>query len=474
MATATGFPIEIPIITRSVVASLARTSPAENTFLVPQLQLLRALDAGTSEGDPCDTVRTYACDWWNAGQTPGMHTLLGPDTQAACLEHHQQYCDLSPGTTTYEKPAYSWAATGNAAAMSCPTCPALNSIVVAVVDELRQLRLQADALDTLLDTECGLSNRRTAGAHSLFSAAILKDTGSEGKFPIKVAGTVRKAKKGPEVVERVGKEAGEGLKRLQELPDMKWTSGVALSHLDLIDMMGSAYNNRLEETHSGYDSELPDGTLTGVDSDAPPVRGKARKERFDALSPDIVDPPTLGLEDIPTVFQIYPLAQRNTDDRLQEALQERMPMMKLPKYRKNPPIVRRPVTPPQEITSLHIPLPPTMSFPTTKGMATSAQVTADDIANIWASSDDETPTAGSAPQLAAINVSDLAAAWSDDEATSAQETGDIGNIGIGDLADAWKDDESDASDRPAGTIGLKDMVAAWDNESNDGNPYYQF
>jgi hypothetical protein len=94
----------------------------------------------------------------------------------------------------------------------------MRAIVTAACDELRELRQVVDSLESFFDMEYELSNRRAAGAYSLFTLAELKgmkegeiavdaETGIQQANPSAqpqlVAGSVRQPKKGPEVVKRV-------------------------------------------------------------------------------------------------------------------------------------------------------------------------------------------------------------------------------------------------------------------------------
>jgi hypothetical protein len=77
MALATGFPLDIPILTRSLAAcNLARGLP-----LVLDFKVLEALDCGTDLADPSSLVHQYECDWWRGTVEPGDDGLLGPNSE---------------------------------------------------------------------------------------------------------------------------------------------------------------------------------------------------------------------------------------------------------------------------------------------------------------------------------------------------------------------------------------------------------
>jgi len=70
-------------------------------------------------------------------------------------------------------------------------------------------------------------------------------------------------------------------------------------------LAGAAYNGKLEETNSGYNTELADGTKTGEDS--PDPVHPTSSAIFETLSPDIMDVRLLGDGEIPHLFNFYPL-----------------------------------------------------------------------------------------------------------------------------------------------------------------------
>jgi hypothetical protein len=88
---------------------------------------------------------------------------------------------------------------------------------------------------------------------------------------------------------------------------MKWTSGVDLDENDLQDLMGSRYNARLEDLHSGYNTDLLASTISGYDSPSPgPI---SSNPMFDELSQDVIVPSELSPGEIPTNFYHHPLRQ---------------------------------------------------------------------------------------------------------------------------------------------------------------------
>ena len=170
--------------------------------------------------------------------------------------------------------------------------------------------------------------------NALFSLAIIKEmakeavpydaeTGIQAADPVKAdGGTIRQPKKGLEVVECIRAQAARELQDFQNRPNTKWTWGADLEIKDLLEMAGAVYNNQQHWSHLGYDTELADGLVTGVDTPPPSLPG--RHWKCEALSTNIIDVPPLTEDEIPAIFNYYPLAHRrlsDTDSELAKALQ---------------------------------------------------------------------------------------------------------------------------------------------------------
>jgi len=140
----------------------------------------------------------------------------------------------------------------------------------------------------------------------------------------------------------------------QSRSNLKWTWGVDLEIEDLQDLMGSRYHGRLKQSHSGYDTDLSDGSVTGSHSDYPgPL---PQRPVFDELSSDIKEPSELALVDIPHIFQHHPLQQTGIQGTaISKILEHRMADHGLRQGRKT---VLLPVVPMPDMTSFTVPSPP--------------------------------------------------------------------------------------------------------------------
>jgi hypothetical protein len=266
----------------------------------------------------------------------------------------------------------------------CDTCPALRAYAGVACDELRELRQRVDAMETHFDVEEKDSGRRATGFHSLMQTAELKEmeygavakdaeTGQEEEIPpakpFFVAGTIRQPRKGAMVAEKVRQDAELDLADFQARPSLKWTYGTDVEDKDLHDVMGSKYNGELDGSHSGYDTDLELGTVTGEDSPSP--TGRLRDTSFEELGTDIINPPELLPEDVPTIFRCFSFALGTDLARImaQKFTKQRQ------KHGKKAHIIRRPWTPDLDITAFSV--PPSVAHESTAGTSwkTFAQAT---------------------------------------------------------------------------------------------------
>jgi len=178
LAAATGYPLEIPILIRSLATCMFMTPTAEHVVLDLDFKVLQVLDAGTAIGNPLAVVEKYACDWWLRIAPPREDgAFLDTATMHDCLQEHRQFTKYIAPKITFDKPGYTWSWRLHAKGTQdgqCEECRPMRAIVAATCDELRELRQVVDSLESFFDVECKLSNRRARGAYSLFTSAELK------------------------------------------------------------------------------------------------------------------------------------------------------------------------------------------------------------------------------------------------------------------------------------------------------------
>jgi len=235
MASATGFPINIPILTRSLVASIFKTRVDVGEPFGLDFSILKTLDAGTLAGDPSALMDRYKFDWWHSTSPPFPTEILCSPTLSQCLETHRQFTTQFESVTTFEKQSYLWGRglhLDGPGDEQCCVCLRLRAIAIGAYDEFWQLWQMVDALETQYDVERDLTNRRTASFHTMFEAAVVKETEADGLLfdsssgicqewaAVKdVFGMIRQPKKGPEIVRRVREAAEHDLRHFQSRPE---------------------------------------------------------------------------------------------------------------------------------------------------------------------------------------------------------------------------------------------------------------
>lgn len=156
--------------------------------------------------------------------------------------------------------------------------------------------------------------------------------------------------------------AKKDLWNFQFQPDLKWTWGVDLDSADLVDLARAAYNNQKDMTHSGYDTELADGSKTGADSPDPVLLSSYEGAVFNPLSVDVMPIPLLAKEDIPDIFNFYPLCKhQNPPSELAEVLEHHYICQACSRGHNIhfQPVLQRLSTPDLDITTFSVPAPPT-------------------------------------------------------------------------------------------------------------------
>ena len=383
-AASTGCPVEIPALTRSLAAFLFGRPQSRKSSFGLDFKMLQLLDVGTLPGDPGAVVERYEHDWWIGSPSDGFRSTFNSSTLHVCLGLHRKIAKYVPSATTYEKHLYGW---GRGILFptqerdQCQNCQRMHGIVTAATDELRELRTMVDGFETYLDVERRLVERRASGLHGLIQAAELKetetgamgmdaDTGIQQRTSVAppefVPGAVRRPKKGPEVVKRVRQAAVADLAAFQSRPNLKWTWGTDLEIADLKDLLGSGFNNALDGSHSGYDTSLRVGCLTGDFSDTVPFSDSSDDlVVFDVLSPDIIEPRELEPMEIPTLFNHFPFARRYApDSEFVDNVAAGFAAYNSEDSMDKAPIIERSATPDLEITTFVVPhLPLSTSFP---------------------------------------------------------------------------------------------------------------
>jgi len=287
MATATGQHLEIPIVIRSLVTSLALI-PKDNLPVPFDSGFVALLEAGTSDEEFGRVVKTYANTWWNKAQVPIYSSLLNADNLHACLDHHEEQLlksneprkRLEPQnveiTVPYQLPHLVPEGGSEGAEFQpitfelrnsdpvvekCQHCAKNNCIILGglcatLFTEIQAMRAFASATAESSRAEVSVAGRRCAGFYRLHERVQEKELLSES---MTVEGTGR----GTEVKRisrRVAEIAAGEIKRFKAMPSSeKWTWGESLTKDEVLALQ----HIRRQDVRTGYGTDLPQGRLSG-------------------------------------------------------------------------------------------------------------------------------------------------------------------------------------------------------------------
>lgn len=298
MAAAIGHPIDIPIVIRALAADFRRWEPGtdfpfDGAFLV-------SLDAGTEHDDPAKIVTSYQNPWWSARKDPPTEDLLNSHNFTDFINHHRSVSQIPPPVPNpLHKPSYTWSrgvTFGSAPPkLDCDRCRLYRAITISALDELRDLRHHAHALEVRYAANSASTSRRAANFYQLYETSLLKDSYKRPK-------TVPKHPKfsPDEIRTRAEKE----LRRLEQLPKLKWTSGFPLSPEEVIIALKP--HSHSGPVHSGYVTSLPPGTWEEDSiADGSPFPNDA--DRYSDAHSSQAEMSELGSRDIPIHFTFPPL-----------------------------------------------------------------------------------------------------------------------------------------------------------------------
>ena len=283
---------------RDLAAHLYSWEPG--TDLTFDSQFVLSLDAGTDDDDPAKLVTSYHNQWWSAPTAPPTEELLSSHNIAQFLEHHRQFTPTAPPVANpLTKPSYTWSRGVNIGSappkLDCDRCRLYRAITISALDDLRDLRHQVHAFEVRYASNASSTARRAADFHQLYEASLLKNApqrpGPSKRVP-------------PLTAEQVRARAQKEMARLENLPKLKWTSGLPLSSQEVLEALKP--HRHSGRVHSGYVSSLPAGSW-GEDSivDDTPFPNDADWYSDTATSQAAI--PELSPGDIPIHFTFPPL-----------------------------------------------------------------------------------------------------------------------------------------------------------------------
>ena len=302
MATATGQVVEVPIVLRSLAASLAQVPRAE--LPIPfDLGFVAMLEVGTNVEQFGRVVKAYEHSWWKATRSPAEGRYLNAQTLEQCLTRHRaqllksmegdkvaamEIHTIAPLQIRSMKGADSsrraddlhrtdaprhadtpcradapCCADAPCRADSprrpntpCPECEVYRSLAGDLLEELRGIKQFASGVRAAASNDLEVATRRTGGFYQLHEKVNLKEMSSES---LTVEGTGLGTRP-TRMSRRVSQIAADDLERFRDMPSShKWTWGKALTEQDIL---GLQHVSKQRE-HTGYDTSLPLGLLPG-------------------------------------------------------------------------------------------------------------------------------------------------------------------------------------------------------------------
>ena len=342
MASVIGVVIDIPIIIRSLSRDFY-LSAVRNDYSIPlDRDFLLALDGGiistAAGGAPAaePLIDTFFCTWWTddlirANPILQEHDVLNMKNIDDCLIFHRQQSnslatpDTVNGSIAPGRPRYIWNSNSVKPISDndpCIRCRLYRAVAMGTLEDHRHIRNHVQAMEVSFSTQRKEAIRRASGFNQLYEYLLIKeDVGDApenvGNIPIDspylseheaLPGFKSKnAKKRKKITGRravaasVRQTAIAEVKRVGNMPSLKWTWGADMDESDLPAFHRSVDMGK-KLPHSGYDTSLIDGTDTRTASTiARDLRDLEESGYFSDVCEDARRPvPELDGKDIPS------------------------------------------------------------------------------------------------------------------------------------------------------------------------------
>lgn len=224
------------------------------------LELLASLDAGCNIDEDLSAVAdSYHMDWWNFDKHPSPSWVLGYGTIVDALEHHRQVTGIKAiMPVKMDKTMYTWNRNVSFVAegikLDCDRCRLYRGVSLGVLDNIQDLRHHVHGLEVTYEERADLAARRAAGFFQLYEAAQAKEASADN---VREQGESnnRKGKQrenNKARVTEVEELAAAELKRLSNLPSLKWTWGADLTIDEVLQLHKRDYPFIPRKQHSGY------------------------------------------------------------------------------------------------------------------------------------------------------------------------------------------------------------------------------
>jgi hypothetical protein len=366
LAAATGQIIDIPVIIRSLSRDFYFSAIRNNYSIPLDRDFLLAMDVGIIPVAGTH-IENFDCAWWDFDGAKSNflvndNEILNINNIDACLAFHRHQISLLPVPERYvipleSKPSYIWKPDASAPITpndSCKRCRLYRAVAMGTLDDHRDIRNQIQGMETMFSTLKNQTLRRSSGFNQLFEYLSIKEQRPAGthesfdsnlnpvsepdQYPISAPDinpvdslppiASSKSKRGKKVAGRravasaVRQEAFAEVKRLQNIPCLKWTWGANMDESDLpalrrsIDMPKGLPN-------SGYDRSLSQGSDTRTSSTLTYDVEGLDQDYFSEEDDDVSRPvPNLSSKDIPPALYMnlrkrpsrYLVGLRDLDD----------------------------------------------------------------------------------------------------------------------------------------------------------------
>ena len=191
MAAASGRPVNIPVVVRSLSRDVISSGFDPHTGLVPDLEMATYLDIVLRGGGGKEmNVNSFHLSWWyDSMTTTETPQLLSFETIRPALEHHKRQIRTSADTrladfaAKFNKPTYSWHSEAHLNTKNpCTRCRLYRAVAFGAYDKLCDLRNLVHASETAEQTERVMTSRCAAGFNVLYEVAVIKEaSGAAGK-----------------------------------------------------------------------------------------------------------------------------------------------------------------------------------------------------------------------------------------------------------------------------------------------------
>lgn len=274
IATAFGYPIDVPTIIRSLADIMGLESDIERPIVFDP-DFLATLDLDRRDKAlKYEVVDHYEHMWWTSRKPRDLDYVntLNASTVEACLKHYRDQRSKSPPcadpTANAESDNADPATAGPshitpspATADICPKCIKYRYLLSEVLQDILNIRNFSSAMSNSSENLLKIGLRKASTFYLLHEAAILKETADvNAPVPDTIA----------ERIAIVNNDATSYLKQVHSLPasSYKWTWGKTLTVEEVLALRRTGTKPG-RAPHSGYDVSLREGLLGGHTTDIP-------------------------------------------------------------------------------------------------------------------------------------------------------------------------------------------------------------